>query len=228
MSSPDRRIWHYSANGIFSTSSAFRLAKRRHTAKRGTSVSPMDRSLWKSVWSLAVLPKLRLFLWQILHRILPTRQALLHRGLDIDPICPVFLTFEESVEHLLFACPLVERLGSLIGLRSSGSSVSHPAIVWRKLMASSRDQCPRFVLFWWRIWKSQNLVVFEQRQLHPMILHRQFLRQEAELSLLHVATQTMVVSVPSRVPTSWSPPQTPRLKINVDGAVLDPLGGAVG
>ncbi|CAN1226239.1 hypothetical protein LINGRAPRIM_LOCUS1065 [Linum grandiflorum] len=51
------------------------------------------------------------------------------------------------------------------------------------------------------------------------MFHLQFLRLVTELSLLHVAPRRVMVTGPPRVPATWSPP---RLKVNVDGAVLDP------
>ncbi|CAN0825690.1 hypothetical protein LINGRAHAP2_LOCUS475, partial [Linum grandiflorum] len=103
-------IWHYSPNGIFSTSSAFCFAQRRPLASHEASASPLVCSLWHSVWSLLVLPKLRFFLWRLLLRILPTREGLIKHHVDMDPICPVCLKAEEAVEHLLFTCPLALRL----------------------------------------------------------------------------------------------------------------------
>ncbi|CAN0903246.1 Uncharacterized mitochondrial protein AtMg00310, partial [Linum grandiflorum] len=87
--SPDCWIWHFSVNGIFSTSSAFRFSQHRPLASESNdSVSPLDSLLWHSVWSLPVLPKLGFFLWRILLRILPIHQSLIEHHLNVDPVCP--------------------------------------------------------------------------------------------------------------------------------------------
>ncbi|CAN0880868.1 Uncharacterized mitochondrial protein AtMg00310 [Linum grandiflorum] len=137
---PDRWIWHYSPNGIFSTSSAFRYAQRRPLASEETSASPADSSLWHSVWSLPVLPKLRFFLWRMLLRILPTCEGLIYHHVDVDPICLVCLNAEETIEHLFFACPLALRLGAITDLAPSRAltlilpsprgSLCDPTLLW--------------------------------------------------------------------------------------------------
>ncbi|CAN0900673.1 Putative ribonuclease H protein At1g65750 [Linum grandiflorum] len=225
---PDCWIWHFSPNGIFSTSSAFRYAQRRPLASEETCASPLDSSLWHSVWSLSVLPKLRFFLWRLLLRILPTREGLIAHHVDVDPICPVCLDTEETIEHLFFACPLALRLGAIIGLDPLPGASTHPAVIWRFLMRSNPSLGPRTVLLWWRIWKSRNLVVFERRQLQPHVLHRQYLRQVSELPLLLAPSGRSLPSIPSALPATWGPPMAPRIKVNVDGAVLPMVGGAVG
>ncbi|CAN0915868.1 hypothetical protein LINGRAHAP2_LOCUS29362 [Linum grandiflorum] len=224
----DRWIWHYSPNGIFFTSSAFCYAQRRPLAYEETSASLLDSSLWHSVWSLPVLPKLRFFLWRMLLRILPTCEGLIDHHVDVDPICPVCLNTEETIEHLFFACPLALRLGAITDLAPLPDSDTHPAATWRFLMRSHPALGPPTVLLWWRIWKSRNLVVFERRQLQPYILHRPYLRQVSELSLLLAPPGRSLPSITSVPPAIWDPPLAHRIKINVDGAILPMVGGAVG
>ncbi|CAN0888315.1 hypothetical protein LINGRAHAP2_LOCUS15823 [Linum grandiflorum] len=225
---PDRWIWHYSPNGIFFTSSAFHYAQRRPLAFEETSASLTDSSLWHSVWSLPVLPKLRFFLWRMLLRILPTCEGLIDHHVDVDLICPVCLNSKETIEHLFFACPLALRLGAITDLAPLPGSDTHPAVTWRFLMQSNPVLGPPTVLLWWRIWKSRNLVVFERRQLQPYVLHRQYLCQVSELSLLLAPPGRSLSSVNSVRPAIWDPPLAPRIKINVDWAILPMVGGAVG
>ncbi|CAN0838315.1 Putative ribonuclease H protein At1g65750 [Linum grandiflorum] len=150
----DRWIWHFSPNGNFSTSSAFRLARRKPLSKRKSSASPLDSALWHSVWTLPVLPKLRFFLWRVIHRILPVREELLIKHVHLDPTCPVCLDKTESVEHLLFDCSLSRRLSDLNGLPRPIDPTLHPAIFWRSIMNSNPGLGPNIILLWWRLWKS--------------------------------------------------------------------------
>jgi len=60
--------------------------------------SPSWECNW--IWHLDITPKLKVFLWQLCHASLPTKGAPLNRGLQIDPICPLYHTEIEDVELL--------------------------------------------------------------------------------------------------------------------------------
>ncbi|CAN0917711.1 hypothetical protein LINGRAHAP2_LOCUS30470 [Linum grandiflorum] len=48
-----------------------------------------DEQLWARIWNLQIHPKLRFFLWKVVHGILPTFDALQSRQLEIASLCPV-------------------------------------------------------------------------------------------------------------------------------------------
>ena len=70
----DSFCWGYSGSGDFSTKSA--------TWKAHDNIS-REQPMWKYqwIWKLDVMPKIRVFLWQLCYNVLPSRGNLLHRGL---------------------------------------------------------------------------------------------------------------------------------------------------
>ena len=44
-----------------------------------TSTSTTDEQMWKSLWKLNVVPKVRVFWWRVLRGILPVENTLKHR-----------------------------------------------------------------------------------------------------------------------------------------------------
>ncbi|CAN0922809.1 hypothetical protein LINGRAHAP2_LOCUS33242, partial [Linum grandiflorum] len=70
-------------------------------------------------------------------------------------------------------------------------------------------------MLWWRIWKSRNLVVFEQYQLLPTTLLRLYRRQVAEVDLLPPSSHPLPRPIIMAPPSSWTLHLAPRLKINV-------------
>ena len=73
--------------------------------------SPSWEYSW--IWHLDIMPKLKVFLWQICHSSLPTRGTLLKRGLQIDTSCPLCNHQIEDLEHLFLQCPAVQEVWRL-------------------------------------------------------------------------------------------------------------------
>ncbi|CAN1191769.1 hypothetical protein LINPERHAP2_LOCUS41208, partial [Linum perenne] len=69
-------------------------------------VQIQSESLWLSTWELPVHPKHKFFLWRMLHRIIPTKDCLIDRNMEVHPSCAVCHLADESLEHLLFECPI--------------------------------------------------------------------------------------------------------------------------
>lgn len=66
--------------------------------------------LWKEVWKIEVLPKIRFFAWQALLNKLPTRARLARWDPSISPLCPLCNLADETIDHLLIQCPFAKNL----------------------------------------------------------------------------------------------------------------------
>ncbi|CAN1141466.1 Uncharacterized mitochondrial protein AtMg00310 [Linum perenne] len=225
----DHPIWFFSSRGVYSTSSGYSLALRLRPVKKTppSLTEPSCPALWGSIWDLQIQPKFRFFLWRLCHRILPTIEGLNSRGMSLPTTCPCCLRGPKTLEHFLFHCIVARRLMQTLNLDLESIPHSHPAVTWRFIQSARPLEGPHWVLAWWRLWKSRNWVVFEKFQKSIPALHRQFSLDVDNLSFLPAPLHSAPSVFPTR-PTVWSPPRFPRLKINVDGAILASLGGACG
>ena len=57
---------------------------------------------------------IRLSRCRLCHDVLPSRETLLRRGLQLDPICPTYLTDSEDTNHVFFYCPVTMKIWDLI------------------------------------------------------------------------------------------------------------------
>lgn len=57
--------------------------------------------LWKKMWQLKILPKVRIFSWRACMNGLPTMLNLGRRGVNIDALCPLCGKEVESTIHAL-------------------------------------------------------------------------------------------------------------------------------
>lgn len=94
--SVDHISWCSSPNEEFDIKEAYKLACAAHDPHLFKPF--MENWVWKSI----TLPKIKYFLWQCIHKSLPTREVLGARGL---PLCNVDV---ESIIHILFDCPLAK------------------------------------------------------------------------------------------------------------------------
>ncbi|XP_021800961.1 uncharacterized protein LOC110745195 [Prunus avium] len=189
---PDRWMWHFTKNGLFTVKSGYRVAVELDSngllGRRGfggTSDDRGGRRLWKSIWELNVVGKIRHFVWRCCKDYIAVRSNLRRRGVQVDPACPSCQQHEETVAHLLFhchyarlfwfACPLQLDVRSLQG----GTF----ADIWlglcdRFAQDSGRDGLLSSIAYGlWRLWKCRNTLVFEGTTVHPAeaveLMHKQ-------------------------------------------------------
>ena len=58
--------------------------------------------IWKSIWMAKVIPKVRIFMWRLIHNIVPTVQNLRRKGLQLVNRCCVCGQEGESTFHVFF------------------------------------------------------------------------------------------------------------------------------
>ena len=94
--------------GEFTVRSAYYVAfPLVETNNEGESSAGDPRSLlWKKVWHLNLLEKIRIFAWQACMNALPTMQNLRVRGVNTEGRCPLCDQCTENTMHALFSCDI--------------------------------------------------------------------------------------------------------------------------
>ncbi|KAM2124648.1 hypothetical protein ACFX1Q_015215 [Malus domestica] len=107
----DRFIWPFEKKGTYSVKSGYHWLHSREVPirhSRSSLLASINKQVWKNIWKLEALPKVRSFMWCILHRALATRLDLSKRHVAVSPTCPICKEEDELVEHMLLRCPWVE------------------------------------------------------------------------------------------------------------------------
>ncbi|CAL1383989.1 unnamed protein product [Linum trigynum] len=135
----DRLVWHATVDGIFSVKSAYHLAVRldQLNGRWRSQVSWMDKASWIRLWEANIPPKLKIFAWQLLNRILPTTEALIERKIDVFARCPVCWASSETMEHLFLDCPVARALWTQSNLDHLGEGLPRHTfpLFMKKLLA---------------------------------------------------------------------------------------------
>lgn len=151
---PDRAVWRFSDNGMFSTSSAYGLffaASARFACA-------------KSIWKSKALTKCNFFLWLAVHKRCPTADNLAPKGWPHNPICALCSLEVESCTHLFVHCRFTEQVWHKLRVWSKTtfpvpSCIFYSTEDWwiearrRAPKALRRDFDTFVILVHWRIWK---------------------------------------------------------------------------
>ena len=92
--------------GVFSVRSAYYVALpvvEKSKVSECTNGDSRTR-LWKKVWQLQLLAKIRIFAWKACLDGLPTRLNLAKQGVMVKAECPLCEKAMESTSHALFYC----------------------------------------------------------------------------------------------------------------------------
>jgi hypothetical protein len=147
----DSLIWKYESSGVYSSSSLYAIINFG-------GVMPI---YIPAVWKLIVPPRVHIFLWLLSHNKLMTRDNLLKRNLN-KPVCCVFCSENESIDHLFFQCIVAKQIWKFI-TSVFNIQVGHDYIsVARFWVANKKHPALNSICAatLWCIWKFRNDMIF--------------------------------------------------------------------
>lgn len=223
----DTLIWKGSKNGDYSVKLAYRKDGHQADAKSLDKASTsffLDAAVWKKIWSLKTIPRVRSFLWQILNKTLASNEALFKRKCSASPLCPICEQHMETLEHLFLLCSWSRRSWFLTPM---GLQISDYAIrsieEWIVDFLSSQTPNAEFVMLYvanhlWSIWKTRCKWIFEH--LEPMLESAVKLTNElmSSLPLGLEPTAGGGGRKKEELQLRWLKPVVGSLKVNCDGA----------
>lgn len=103
----DEIIWNFDKKGQFSVKSAYHLAMTQSNHNTSSQQSSNDSTrVWKNLWKLKVLPRTKVCVWKIIQDIIPTKNNIAQKGVDLNPICCVCKKKRETTTHLMWECKI--------------------------------------------------------------------------------------------------------------------------
>ena len=102
----DSIIWVGNKKRSFSVKSAYYVARRilEKEDHGESSLGDVCAPLWKRMWLLNILEKIRIFAWRLCMNAIPTLTNLFKKGIQMDVTCPSCKKDPESVEHAILRC----------------------------------------------------------------------------------------------------------------------------
>ena len=167
----DVLIWKENKSQSFSVKSAYQVVKRmKEQTLIEHSTATTEKPLWRKLWKINVLPKVSMFLWCACSNILPTRENLHRRRVQVDPRCQICCQQPETVGHLLWECPLARNVwaqcrGGIQKCQNDLCDFFH--LFWLLEKKLSRSDLEKWAVTSWAIWNARNKFYFEKTQSHP-------------------------------------------------------------
>ena len=118
------------------------------------------------IWGLHCPNKVKRFLWRMAHDSHPLYCKLVHRGMEIDPHCPVCGTDIEDGGHLLFRRKLAKQVWNLLALedRRHRLATQFSAMDAVSIILSEKEEIAiLMVITLWSLWTNRNAVLEEGR-----------------------------------------------------------------
>ncbi|XP_062014039.1 uncharacterized protein LOC133730473 [Rosa rugosa] len=240
MRGEDKIIWPWNKNGVYSVKSGYHwvhsqlitTATSPEASKSGTSHS-IATKVWKLIWSINTLPKIKSFLWKVLSGATPTFLNLHKRRLSISPICPICDTYEESIEHTLLLCPWVQSVwfGSPLGIVIDKQQFKSIDIWLMNIMDTVTVTSEKNWLLTlistisWAIWRARCDYIYSKKQL----LSSHVINFGSRLAFEYWESTVPCPNVRApKVKRCWIPPPPGYAAINCDATWKPPRAGGLG
>ena len=220
-SPPDKLIWHATRNGKYTVRSGYHLLLHEvQTSNPGSSRLGERDPLWKTIWSMSVLAKIRSFLWRACHESLPSKLGLMRRKIVDSPWCENCGTGVEDCLHALWKCPALDTVWSMQQDLAETRKTYHSSFqdLVRQVGLQNREGIlEKFATTCWLLWHKRN-----QLRLHlPSDDYAQICTRAdtliQEYAVIHYKEQNRS---PPNPKATWCPPTSHKYKINFDGAIF--------
>ncbi|KAL6145207.1 hypothetical protein ACLB2K_055895 [Fragaria x ananassa] len=224
----DKLIWPHQQSGSYTVRSGYHLAQATVTSipkLKASSSHSVTSAVWKWIWNLQTLPKIKIFIWKAVSNFVATKGNLHFRHISQSSLCPICNAFPETIEHVLFTCPWVVCVwfAHPFGIHVQCSQITtldawiQQLINLRSSVADMRFVFTHISFLLWNIWKHRCGSIFNHFSPDPVLVSKLASQQADEF--LSVQNRhhwnPHSVLVPSAF-GNWIPPSVGTLKINTD------------
>lgn len=193
---------------------------------------PSLDALFQMAWKTDTSPKVHHFLWRCLSNSLPIAGNLTKRHIAKDASCSRCGHEEESINHLLFLCPLARLVWALSPIPAPPDGIATESLyanLFHVLNLEKQypsDDVPTGLVPWllWRLWKNRNEFIFTGKEYEAESVLRKAQedaeewrdRKKAEMKEVNLSGQKGPSNIRQKM--IWRPPKQNWLKYNSDGA----------
>ncbi|CAN6974594.1 unnamed protein product [Brassica rapa subsp. trilocularis] len=174
MGEKDAYEWVHNRWGAYTVKSGYWLACSldQSEVRKEALARPSLNELRSKVWKVNTAPKIRIFLWKALSNALSVTDELIARGMKVDSRCQRCGFSSESINHILFSCPVARLLWAQIGFPFPPRGFENRSLleIFSYLLEiKSNKELPDaltriFPWVLWMLWKNKNAFEFEGKE----------------------------------------------------------------
>ena len=220
----DSFCWAGTNHGLYIVKSGYELSSRllHKEMFREAQEQPSVNPIFQGIWNLYTAPKIKVFLWKAVKGAVSVEDRLRTRGILIDDGCYMCHEANETINHILFQCPLARQVWALSLLQSPsngfGSSIfTNMNHILHNCKNSSISGFLRSVSPWiiWMLWKNRNKLLFEDAGSVPLCIVQKAYEecnQWYSVQDLNLKKEKIISD------KKWIPPTMHELKCNIGAA----------
>ncbi|XP_023871998.2 uncharacterized protein LOC111984613 [Quercus suber] len=223
---PDRCIWAENPKGKFTVRCAYKSLMEGHIncSEGECSDSTVMKKIWRSIWGMKTPNKIRSFAWKACRGILPTKENLKRRHVIADDLCETCGQEAENYSHLFWFCEKAAEVWSnckLVFPFQIEKRWNFIDVMWQiiRQRPTNTDLLEKTVTVCWGIWKNRNAF----RHGGTRKQGRAIVHGAMEMVEEYRTANEVVSSITLYEAIKWHPPESPKYKLNVDGAVFTGL-----
>ncbi|KAJ4772612.1 Ribonuclease H-like superfamily protein [Rhynchospora pubera] len=156
----DRLVWHVAKNGKYSVKEGYKMMINRQL-----NVQTTHDFLWPMIWKCKnIAPRVKIFLWRLLKKGLPTGGNMHSRLPNFSPMCQRCHEENEFETHCLFFCHTSRQVwfGGQLGIRVHDLPLDINQAVQEIVSRLDEEGIRIFAYTLWKIWKERNKTVIER------------------------------------------------------------------
>ncbi|XP_039158851.1 uncharacterized protein LOC108959574 [Eucalyptus grandis] len=193
----DQLVWTANKDGRHTVKSNYHALNSVNRTPNNSTASTSYRHpmiLWKKIWTMRTVPKLRIFLWSVCQNAIASKDNLYRRHISSEPFCQI------NIDIQLSSVTRIE--------------------VWLTEKAESPNNSPALELIanvLWQIWRMRNSFIFRGDRPNPSLAAENALSQTRlyEVSLSSSSSRSTGKKQHSQI---WHPPPPGTLKCNIDAS----------
>ncbi|XP_074314656.1 uncharacterized protein LOC141649887 [Silene latifolia] len=227
--SPDVWCWVGERDGSYSVRSAYRLLVKQEGESEGASSYSSDGWLWNKIWKAPVLPRIKVFFWQLCNEAIATRGNISLRMGSVAGECVRCGDCVESCLHVVRECGWVGGVWDALDLDLPSSSGYARVRDWVEVAMREMEveEQTEFMTGCWAIWERRNKAIFEDGEWRADLVVRRVRDLICEMENSGDLGEGRARGVVEAV-GGWKRPMGEVMKVNIDAAVRAGVGVGFG
>ena len=166
----DKVIWPFSSSGEYKVKKGYKMLMVLNQENDNHN-DHTRKKCWINLWKLGIPFWVSTFLWEILHRGLPTRTELAKKQIITDDTCVACGEDQETLDHPFMSCHFAKAIwyGAMQGLGTHLIYTTYMANWMKSQIENCHLKCQGDIeilteqgVILWTIWKTRNRAIFEK------------------------------------------------------------------
>jgi hypothetical protein len=223
--------WSMTSHGHYTVHSGYYTQWKHQFGTRASQLALQGTSainpVWKILWQLKLPSKVKIFIWRVLHGILPLKCISANQHIGTSGSCPICNQGAEDVRHLLFQCPAAKTIWQALELNTFIDGVTQldrsGSAVLELIIRREDNTMPGFqninlkelvLTTCWYLWWTRRRLTHDES--NPPLSKR-------KLSILAMVANSEKAygKKNQRTNVKWTKPEPKQVKLNVNAAFHD-------